>query len=250
MTRLLAVSLTFLSLACGDGDDAPTGEAQGPCYPNGTCNEGLVCASELCVDLDGMTETEAESTTEESASSPGQTTPVDPSADTSTQEGCAQALLACDGAANEECMYGYIQCAEGQGDDPCEAYDVGCDLVGWDYAGCGDGSMVYADACGGTDTTTGGGDNTTSTTSTTGADSAADAGGGDDCPAPGCSSYAAKLQSCFPGLDTDWYASCLEVYDICGAWECLPGTAGQVACVNANDCETILDGVCNDGMQC
>ena len=100
MTRLLAVSLTFLSLACGDGDDAPTGEAQGPCYPNGTCNEGLVCASELCVDLDGMTETEAESTTEESARSPGQTTPVNPSADTPTQQGRPQALLARDGPAN------------------------------------------------------------------------------------------------------------------------------------------------------
>lgn len=247
MRRLLAASLIFLPLACDNGDDPPAGEAQGPCYPNGTCNEGLVCASELCVDLNGVAETEADPETPEPSDSAQGSGPDEPSTDTSAADDCADALFACDGASDDGCMYAYIQCAASQGADPCDAYSMGCELVGWDYAGCADGSMVSIGACGGgMDSTTGGSD----TTTTTGMDSAGEVGGGDDCPAPGCSSYAAKLQSCYPMLDIDWYAECLEVYDICGSWECLPGTAGQVACVNANDCETILDGLCVDGMQC
>ena len=48
MSRL-TVSLILFAAACG-----PTqGTEGGSCYPNGTCNEGLVCASDLCVVLPG-----------------------------------------------------------------------------------------------------------------------------------------------------------------------------------------------------
>ena len=33
------------------GADCPAGTERCPCYGNGTCNDGLVCASDLCVDL-------------------------------------------------------------------------------------------------------------------------------------------------------------------------------------------------------
>ena len=38
--------------ACGGSDSGPvyaTGAAQGACYPNGTCNAGLVCSANVCV---------------------------------------------------------------------------------------------------------------------------------------------------------------------------------------------------------
>ncbi len=244
MSRLLAASLTLMSISCDDQDTAPTGEAQGPCYPNGTCNEGLVCASELCVELD--TATEPESDTAESRGSGTDASEGDPS----SPEGCTAALLDCDGENAGDCLLSYIQCAQLQGEDACNAFELGCNLVGWSYVGCEEGSMVSVEVCGGGMGTTTGGGGTTTTTTTSGADAAGDAGGDDDCPIPGCSSYAAKLQSCWPDLDIDWFARCVEVYDICGSWECLPGTAGQVACVNSSNCETILDGACNDSMQC
>lgn len=46
----LAFLLLALAAACDDGEGASAeGEEQGPCYPNGTCNAGLVCASNICV---------------------------------------------------------------------------------------------------------------------------------------------------------------------------------------------------------
>jgi hypothetical protein len=33
--------------------DEPTGGLRGPCYPNGTCNAGLSCFSDVCVEVDG-----------------------------------------------------------------------------------------------------------------------------------------------------------------------------------------------------
>src|SRR5262245_12874337 len=39
---------------CASGDGrAATGTKGGACYPNGTCNEGLSCATDLCVVLGG-----------------------------------------------------------------------------------------------------------------------------------------------------------------------------------------------------
>jgi len=49
----ILISFTALSLAaCGSGDDdAPAqGTEGGSCYPNGTCNDGLECRSDLCVE--------------------------------------------------------------------------------------------------------------------------------------------------------------------------------------------------------
>ncbi len=52
--RRLAVSMLLLLVTACDGEDGPpTGGETGPCYPNATCDEGLACASDLCVDLDG-----------------------------------------------------------------------------------------------------------------------------------------------------------------------------------------------------
>ena len=51
-------------------------------------------------------------------------------------------------------------------------------------------------------------------------------------------------------LDIDWYAECVNLYDICGAWECLSGTAQHVSCVNSSSCDVIVDGGWNDGDNC
>ena len=37
----------------GEGEDEATGTERGPCYGNGTCDEGLTCASDVCVQLGG-----------------------------------------------------------------------------------------------------------------------------------------------------------------------------------------------------
>jgi len=37
-------------VACGGGGGKEVGTEGGPCYPNNTCNDGLACLSELCVD--------------------------------------------------------------------------------------------------------------------------------------------------------------------------------------------------------
>lgn len=53
MTRRTIVSLVGLSAvlaAAGCGDKPPpVGTERGACYGNGTCNDGLVCMSDLCV---------------------------------------------------------------------------------------------------------------------------------------------------------------------------------------------------------
>lgn len=49
-TALYAVLGALLLVGCGDDSGPATGTEGGPCYPNGTCNEGLVCLSDLCVD--------------------------------------------------------------------------------------------------------------------------------------------------------------------------------------------------------
>ncbi len=188
--RLTTFGLFSLLLLACDDDGPPTGEAQGACYPNGTCNEGLVCASDLCVDQDGGGESDSGASESESES------------ETSAEESRGE-------SAGDS----------GSGDD---AGTTGTSTTG--------------------DSTT-----TTTTTTTTGGDSNDSSS---ECPTPGCSAYASKLEECFPMLDVDWYAECLYVYDVCDAAGCLPGTAGQVACVNSRPCPEVIDGVCNDGMQC
>jgi hypothetical protein len=49
LTAALALALALA--ACHHA--APAGTERGPCYGNGTCNDGLTCASELCVRVGG-----------------------------------------------------------------------------------------------------------------------------------------------------------------------------------------------------
>ncbi len=46
--RVVAFGLVAL-ISCGHGDRPPDGTEGGHCYPNRTCNAGLVCLSDLCV---------------------------------------------------------------------------------------------------------------------------------------------------------------------------------------------------------
>ncbi|MBK6683619.1 MAG: hypothetical protein IPG45_04045 [Deltaproteobacteria bacterium] len=53
MRGMWALALVGL-VACGTEDEAPlpgplAGSERGPCYGNGTCNEGLLCLSQICV---------------------------------------------------------------------------------------------------------------------------------------------------------------------------------------------------------
>jgi len=243
--RILAAA-ALLFVACGDDQTAPSGEERGPCYPNNTCNEGLVCASEICVDVStggesgsGPTGADEENESEDDGASEEGGVPPD----TASDDACTQQFLNCQGSDSVECLFGYIQCFEEEGVGGCDSFHNGCDLVGWEYAGCETGSSVEDQYCGAE--TSSGGDTDGSGTSGGSADS-----GGDQCPTPGCSDYADKLDSCYPKLGIDWYAECLNVYDICDSGGCLSGTAGQVACVNSRPCEEITDGACNAGQQC
>jgi hypothetical protein len=58
MQRWLVLTSTLLALvsACSK----PQGGEGGPCYPNATCDEGLTCLSETCVDIGGGREGEGE----------------------------------------------------------------------------------------------------------------------------------------------------------------------------------------------
>ncbi len=60
----LFITALFVLVSCGDdkkteSDDSDTaplmGEEGGPCYPNNTCNEGLQCLSDLCVEIPDTT---------------------------------------------------------------------------------------------------------------------------------------------------------------------------------------------------
>lgn len=53
---LYVASLLALSIAvdCGSGDQHPQGSEKGPCYPNLTCNAGLTCLSDTCVNAGGI----------------------------------------------------------------------------------------------------------------------------------------------------------------------------------------------------
>ena len=41
------------AVACSSGDKYPQGAERGPCYPNNTCNAGLTCYSDRCVNAGG-----------------------------------------------------------------------------------------------------------------------------------------------------------------------------------------------------
>ncbi len=47
---LSIVAIVACASACPATTDA--GSEAAPCYPNGTCNEGLTCASDVCVRIE------------------------------------------------------------------------------------------------------------------------------------------------------------------------------------------------------
>jgi hypothetical protein len=47
--RRVVSALVASLLGCGGQGGVPVGTETGPCYPNGTCNDGLSCLSDLCV---------------------------------------------------------------------------------------------------------------------------------------------------------------------------------------------------------
>ncbi|HOW52564.1 MAG TPA: SBBP repeat-containing protein [bacterium] len=47
---LMAILAVTLSCEKNDKNTPPMGSELGPCYPNGTCDEGFVCLSDICVD--------------------------------------------------------------------------------------------------------------------------------------------------------------------------------------------------------
>jgi hypothetical protein len=49
----LAVLVAGLLPACGGSSSKPTGSESGPCFSNGTCDAGLTCVSQVCVNLGG-----------------------------------------------------------------------------------------------------------------------------------------------------------------------------------------------------
>jgi hypothetical protein len=52
--RYAALALFAFAWGCGDGGGGePPGSERGPCYPNGTCNAGLSCLSNVCVNTGG-----------------------------------------------------------------------------------------------------------------------------------------------------------------------------------------------------
>lgn len=260
--RFTLLGLVSASLiACGKSDEPQAGEEKGACYPNGTCNEGLVCASEICVDLYG--DASSDGPASGAASSEG---------DEYDGEGlgdCIQSLHDCyGGGSGQACIAGYVNCADEYGPSRCESFEQACAEIEYDDPGCDQDSEFASSFCsgGGDDEVedepwgTSGGQGGSEGGSASGGGTDTDSGGhagsggdgndGDQCPTPGCSAYAAKLSECWPTIDADWLEECRYVYDICDAAGCLSGTAGQVACVNSHSCEEITDGVCNQKDAC
>ena len=144
-------------MACSSGDDrAATGTKGGACYPNGTCNDGLSCASDLCVALGG--------------SDDAAKTPSDDAAKSQSAATCKQGERATDFASctsDDECFSGYC-CKRGvygcgkQGDYPgycihpsTTAYKAGhgyscettadCEAVAPDFIARGGTARCYKD---------------------------------------------------------------------------------------------------------
>jgi len=47
----LSALVAVFALGCGGNSGVPQGHERGPCYDNGTCEPGLTCASDLCVNV-------------------------------------------------------------------------------------------------------------------------------------------------------------------------------------------------------
>ena len=144
--RCLALGLPLA--ACGGSDGASVGSEQGACYPNSTCNAGLVCASDLCVDL-------SESGTD--AAGPSGAGDGEDAEDEDGPQGdngpCLDELVNCDSMndpALDTCGGPYIDCRVSEGVAECTAAGELCqvtgepecvDLWGW----CFDGDTDDAD---------------------------------------------------------------------------------------------------------
>jgi hypothetical protein len=82
-----------------------------------------------------------------------------------------------------------------------------------------------------------------------GADTATD-GGSSDCDPPVCSSYQAKMKSCFPDWNYDSYDECVYTFEVCNGIgsTCAEKTPTVINCRLSSSCDDLLD--CNQGMQC
>ncbi len=165
----------------GCGDEEPTqGAETGACYPNETCDAGLWCASDLCVDLDGEdTELPDEGSESESES------------ESESGDACFRTYLECSATVEDgdSCALEYVACRTG-GDSGCAEIVAACDEIGPPpictdvYATC------YGDSDGGLDTT--GGTTSAGTTTT----------GPDDPPSSSSSSSSTSTTSSTSGDDT------------------------------------------------
>jgi hypothetical protein len=72
LLMLVAALLLAMCAACSDDDAKEAGTEGGPCFPNGTCMEGLTCASDLCVKMAG--DAAAEDSTVAGDAAPGDST--------------------------------------------------------------------------------------------------------------------------------------------------------------------------------
>jgi hypothetical protein len=82
-----------------------------------------------------------------------------------------------------------------------------------------------------------------------GADSTGD-GGPAECNPPVCSSYEAKMKSCFPDWNYDSYDECVYIFEVCNGIgsSCAEKTPTVVNCRLSSSCDDLLD--CNQGTQC
>jgi hypothetical protein len=121
----LVASATAVVCCSTESYSTADGTETGPCFSNGTCNAGLVCASNRCVRVEGTGGNDAgdASTTGDGAAADGA-----PSVDGSVDAGCgppSQSLgrLCRNGSAETKCADGDRCCvAEGL----CKNVDVAC----------------------------------------------------------------------------------------------------------------------------
>lgn len=131
-----AVALALL-VACSSSSYAEqNGTESGPCYPNGTCNEGLTCASNRCVRVDGGV-TDAGPTDGSSSNAANDAAPNDASTRDAFAKFDASACYPPTTAPKIEC--GNAPC--GTGDKCCAGSTSACTVIN---SACANGSKPIA----------------------------------------------------------------------------------------------------------
>ncbi|MEM6996414.1 MAG: hypothetical protein AAF721_38270 [Myxococcota bacterium] len=237
--------LVALTLGCGD-DGPPTGSAQGACYPNATCNADLRCEEGICTPPGGGG-SDGGQDGGESAGDAG-----DDGADSGVDPACQNAFETCVADMGVDqllpCVHEYTVCRFDVAPSCAERVQA-CEELGavmecaQGWPGCFDGGDAGDD--GGVDdgVDDGGVDDGVDDGLDGGLDDGAD--DGEVCAPPACDVHVTKMMSCYPSLSTDWYTSCLDIYDICdiGGF-CFEGTPAIIACMNSRPCEEVVDGAC------